>query len=275
MKSLSPAAVSHYNDRGYYAPVRVLSPAEASAMRGKLEAHERAHGPLKGPMRHKSHLLFTWLDDLIRHPAILDAVEDVIGPNILCWSSSFFIKEPRDPGFVSWHQDSTYWGLDPADIITAWVALSESSAENGAMRVIPDSQKLEQIPHRDTFAADNLLTRGQEIAVEVDEAKAVMLALLPGEMSIHHVRLIHGSEPNPSGKRRIGFAIRYLPTHVRQIVGTHDSATLVRGVDVFHNFEPEGRPDADLSEAALAVHARVTGEQQKVMMRDTKRATYR
>jgi ectoine hydroxylase-related dioxygenase (phytanoyl-CoA dioxygenase family) len=143
------------------------------------------------------------------------------------------------------------------------------------MRVIPDSQKLEQIPHRDTFAADNLLTRGQEIAVEVDEAKAVMLALLLGEMSIHHVRLIHGSEPNPSGKRRIGFAIRYLPTHVRQIVGTHDSATLVRGVDVFHNFEPEGRPDADLSEAALAVHARVTGEQQKVMMRDTKRATYR
>jgi ectoine hydroxylase-related dioxygenase (phytanoyl-CoA dioxygenase family) len=226
-------------------------------------------------MRHKSHLLFTWLDELIRHPAILDAVEDVIGRNILCWSSSFFIKEPHDPGFVSWHQDSTYWGLDPADIITAWVALSESSSENGAMRVIPDSQKLEQIPHRDTFAADNLLTRGQEIAVEVDEAKAVMLALQPGEMSLHHVRLIHGSEPNPSDKRRIGFAIRYLPTHVRQIVGTRDSATLARGVDAFHNFEPEGRPDEELSDAALAVHARVTGEQQKVMMRDSKQATFR
>jgi hypothetical protein len=275
MKSLSREAVSHYKDHGYYAPVRVLSPTEATAARRKLEAHEQAHGPLKGPMRHKSHLLFTWLDDLIRHPAILDAVEDVIGPDILCWGSSFFIKEPRDPGFVSWHQDSTYWGLDPADIITAWVALSESSAENGAMRVIPDSQKLEQIPHRDTFADDNLLTRGQEIAVDVDEAKAVMLELQPGEMSLHHVRLIHGSEPNPSGKRRIGFAIRYLPTHVRQIVGTHDSATLVRGVDAFHNFDPEGRPDADLSDAALAVHARVTGEQQKVMMRDSKLAAFR
>jgi hypothetical protein len=119
MKSLSPAAVSHYNDHGYYAPIRVLSPAKANEIRLKLEAHEQIHGPLKGPMRHKSHLLFTWLDELIRHPAILDAVEGVIGCNILCWSSSFFFKEPHDPGFVSWHQDSTYWGLDPADIITA------------------------------------------------------------------------------------------------------------------------------------------------------------
>ena len=124
----------------------------------------------------------------------------MIGPDILCWSSTFFIKEAHDPGFVSWHQDSTYWGLDPADIVTAWVALSESMAENGAMRVIPDTQTLEQIAHRDTFAADNLLTRGQEIAVEVDETKAVMLELQPGEMSLHHVRLIHGSDPNPSGK---------------------------------------------------------------------------
>jgi len=102
MKSLSPAAVSHYNDRGYYAPVRVLSPAEASAMRGKLEAHERAHGPLKGPMRHKSHLLFTWLDDLIRHPAILDAVEDLIGPDILVYTSTWFIKEPESPAIAAW-----------------------------------------------------------------------------------------------------------------------------------------------------------------------------
>ena len=149
-------------------------------------------------MRHKSHLLFTWLDGLIRHPAILDAVEGVIGPDILCWSSTFFIKEARDPGFVSWHQDSTYWGLDPADIVTAWVALSESTAENGAMRVIPGTQKLDQVAHRDTFAANNLLTRGQEIAVDVDGSDAVTLALEPGEMSLHHVRLIHGSDPNPS-----------------------------------------------------------------------------
>ena len=272
---LPEAAVAHYREHGYYAPIRVMPAREAEAIRRQLEAHEAAHGVLKGSMRHKSHLLFTWLDGLIRHPAILDAVEGVIGPDILCWSSTFFIKEAHDPGFVSWHQDSTYWGLDPADIVTAWVALSESTAENGAMRVIPDTQTLEQVAHRDTFAADNLLTRGQEIAVEVDEARAVMLSLQPGEMSLHHVRLIHGSDPNPSAKRRIGFAIRYLPTHVRQVVGTRDSATLVRGVDRFGNFEPEYAPDRDLSDAALAFHARVMGGQQTVLMKNAKTGAMR
>ena len=272
---LPEAAVAHYREHGYYAPIRVMPAREAEAIRRQLEAHEAAYGVLKGSMRHKSHLLFTWLDGVIRHPAVLDAVEGVIGPDILCWSSTFFIKEAHDPGFVSWHQDSTYWGLDPADIVTAWVALSESTAENGAMRVIPDTQTLEQVAHRDTFAADNLLTRGQEIAVEVDEARAVMLSLQPGEMSLHHVRLIHGSDPNPSAKRRIGFAIRYLPTHVRQVVGTRDSATLVRGVDRFGNFEPEYAPDRDLSDAALAFHARVMGDQQTVLMKNAKTGAMR
>jgi hypothetical protein len=275
MGRLPEAAIEHYRQHGYYAPIPVMSADEAAAIRLQLEAHEASHGVLKGSMRHKSHLLFTWLDGLIRHPAILDAVESVIGPDILCWSSTFFIKEARDPGFVSWHQDSTYWGLDPADIVTAWVALSESTAENGAMRVIPDTQTLEQITHRDTFAADNLLTRGQEIAVEVDERQAVMLTLQPGEMSLHHVRLIHGSDPNPSAKRRIGFAIRYLPTHVRQVVGTRDSATLIRGVDRFSNFEREFAPERDLSDAAIAFHAHVMGDQQKVLMQNTASVTIR
>ena len=275
MGRLSEAAIAHYREHGYYAPIRVMQADEAVDIRRQLEAHETAHGALKGSMRHKSHLLFTWLDGLIRHPGILDAVESVIGPNILCWSSTFFIKEARDPGFVSWHQDSTYWGLDPADIVTAWVALSESTAENGAMRVIPDTQSLEQIAHRDTFAANNLLTRGQEIAVEVDERKAVMLTLEPGEMSLHHVRLIHGSDPNPSAKRRVGFAIRYLPTHVRQIVGLRDSATLVRGVDRFGNFVPEYPPERDLSDAAVSFHAQIMGDQQKVLMNNATSATIR
>ena len=272
MKSLSADAVRQYHKTGYYAPVRALSAPNAAEYRARLEAYEAAHGKLAGPLRHKSHLLFTWLDELIRHPGILDAVEDVLGPNILCWGSSFFIKEPRNPGFVSWHQDSTYWGLDPADIVTAWVALSDSTVENGAMRVIPGTQAMAQIEHRDTFAADNLLSRGQEIAVDVDESQAVSLVLQAGEMSLHHVRLVHGSEPNPSEHRRIGFAIRYLPTHVRQVVGTADSATLVRGVDEFHNFEPEQPPGSDMSEAALAFHAHVTGAHEKILLRGTGKA---
>ena len=196
----------------------------------------------------------------------------MIGPNILCWGSSFFIKEPRNPGFVSWHQDSTYWGLDPADVITAWVAFSDSNAANGAMRVMPGTHKLDQVTHRDTFNADNLLSRGQEIEVEVDERQARMLELRAGEMSLHHVRLIHGSDPNPSDTRRIGFAIRYIPTHVRQVAGTHDSATLVRGVDTEQNFAPEQAPKADMSVEAQAFHAEVTNQHANILMRSTNRA---
>jgi non-heme Fe2+,alpha-ketoglutarate-dependent halogenase len=271
MKSLTEHAVQQYREDGYLAPVRVLSTADAADIRTKLEAFEAEAGPLSGKLRQKSHLLFTWLNDLIRHERILDAVEDVIGPDILCWGTSFFIKEPHNPAFVSWHQDSTYWGLDPADIVTAWVALSDSTTENGAMRVMPGSHTMAQVPHRDTFRSDNLLSRGQEVMVDVDETKAATLTLAAGEMSLHHVRLIHGSEPNPSGQRRIGFAIRYLPTYVRQVAGSHDWATLVRGVDRYGNFELEQRPDADMSESAQAYHAAVVGGHAKILMRDTGR----
>jgi non-haem Fe2+, alpha-ketoglutarate-dependent halogenase len=270
-KVLSDAAVRRYHEQGYHSPVRVLSTEEALALRGQLETFEAGAGPLAGKLRQKSHLLFTWLADLVRHPAILDAVEDVLGPDLLCWGSSFFIKNPRDPGFVSWHQDSTYWGLDPADVTTAWIALSDSTPENGAMRVVPGTHLMDQIPHRDTFRKENLLSRGQEIMVDVDESKAVTLDLKAGEMSLHHVRLIHGSEPNPSDKRRIGFAIRYIPTSVRQIAGAHDSATLVRGTDRYGHFELEQRPDADMSPAALAHHAAVTGAHAAILMRETGR----
>jgi non-heme Fe2+,alpha-ketoglutarate-dependent halogenase len=119
MKRLSEELVQQYRDTGYLAPIRVLTTAEAAQIRTKLEAFEAGSGPLAGKLRQKSHLLFTWLNDLIRHESILDAVEDIIGPDILCWGTSFFIKEPHNPAYVSWHQDSTYWGLEPADIATA------------------------------------------------------------------------------------------------------------------------------------------------------------
>jgi len=273
MPTISADAVRQFNDQGYYAPVRALTGDEAVRLRGRLEAFEASNSGLTGGLRNKPHLLLTWLDELVRHPGVLDAVEGVIGPNILVWGSSFFIKEPRNSSFVSWHQDSTYWGLEPPDIVTAWVALSESTHENGAMRVIPESHKLDQAPHRDTFAADNLLSRGQEIMVEVDESKAVELPLEPGEMSLHDVRLIHGSEPNPSANRRICFAIRYVPTYVRQAAGTRDSATLVRGVDTYGHFEPEQRPEFDMAPAAQAHHADVMARINQVLMRDTGFAT--
>ena len=113
----------------------------------------------------------------------VDAIEDLYGPNLLCWTTNFFIKEARNPAFVSWHQDSTYWGLDRPDVVTAWIALTPSNKSNGAMGFIAGTHTAEQIPHRDTFAKNNLLTRGQEVAVAVDEKQAVTIELAPGEMS--------------------------------------------------------------------------------------------
>jgi non-heme Fe2+,alpha-ketoglutarate-dependent halogenase len=274
-KLLSAEAVESYRRDGFYFPVEVLSPAETAQYRARLESYERrTGGPISGAYRHKSHLLFPWLNELIRHPRILDAAEDVLGPNLLCWSTSFFIKEPGDPGFVSWHQDATYWGLDKPDVMTVWVAFTPANLVNGCMKMIPGSQK-RQVPHRDTFDKHNLLTRGQEIAVEVDEDEAVAIELRPGQASLHHVLMWHGSAPNRSRDRRIGFAIRYVPTYVRQIAGTSDSATLVRGKDEHGNFELEPAPAGELEPAAVALHDAITERQQKVLYRGTGVSQYR
>src|SRR3546814_10060633 len=122
-------------------------------------------------MMFKTHLLFRWVDELIRHPKVLDAVEDILGPNLLAWNTHFFIKEPGDERYVAWHQDLTYWNLDPAKALTAWIALSPSTPKSGAMRMVPGTHTREVVPHLDTWKKGAMLTRGQEIAVEVDEDK--------------------------------------------------------------------------------------------------------
>jgi non-haem Fe2+, alpha-ketoglutarate-dependent halogenase len=274
-KLLSSSAVEAFKDDGFYSPVRVMSDAQAHHYRAALEAYETQAGePLQGNWRHKTHLLFTWADELVNHPKILDAVEDLIGPDILCWTTNFFIKEANSPGFVSWHQDSTYWGLDPDDVITAWVALTDVTEENGYMQMIPGSHKIDQLPHLDTFHKDNLLSRGQEISVEVDKSKAVGIALRAGEISLHHIKTVHGSGANQSNDRRIGLAIRYIPTYVRQ-TKVRDSAMLVRGTDTFRNFDYEPRPKADLDKEALAAHADSMSRQIKALYQGTDKTEFR
>ena len=266
---LSPAAVERYRRDGFYFPIPVLAPGEARERRCRLEAVEATHGgQLGGELRQKPHLLFTWLADLVRHPTILDAVEAVLGPNLLVWSTSFFIKEAHDPAFVSWHQDATYWGLSEPDVVTAWLAFTDATVDNGAMRMVPGSHG-EQLAHRDTFAPHNLLSRGQEIAVEVDEARGVDILLRAGEMSLHHVRMVHGSPANRSGDRRIGLAIRYIPTYVKQLAGAVDGAMLVRGVDDYHHFVPEHAPASDLAPTARAHHAESVARSAKILYRGT------
>ena len=257
--TLSDAAVAQYREQGYYFPVPVLTPDEVADLRARLEAFEAAQGHvIEGAQRSKSHLLFKWLDDLMRDARILDAVEDLIGPDILCWNTIFWIKEARSASFVSWHQDLKYWGLDCDDLVTAWVALSPANERSGCMRVLPESHTGEMLPHDDAYDPRNMLTRGQEIAVEVDERDAVTMALEPGQMSLHNVRLAHASGANRSDDRRIGVSLHYMPTRSRQLVGSWDSAALVRGVDRYRHFAPAPVPRFDMDPEAVAFHEKAS-----------------
>jgi non-heme Fe2+,alpha-ketoglutarate-dependent halogenase len=268
-KLLSDRAVEEFRRDGYHFPVDAFSEHEAVAYRAQLESFERQLGsPLNGKYRSKPHLLFTFLNGLVRHPRILDAVEDVLGPNLLCWNCNFFTKEAGSKDYVSWHQDATYWGLSSPDVVTAWVALTPSNADNGAMCVIPGSQH-EQLAHSDTFGEHNLLSRGQEIQVDVDQSKSVMLSLEPGQFSLHHVLIVHGSGPNISADRRIGLAIRYIPTYVKQTAGPKDSATLVRGVDSYGHFELEPQPARDLDPDMVRLHAELADRSARILYRGT------
>lgn len=260
-KALSAEDVAAYRERGVVFPIRALPAAEADALAARFLSSRE---PIKGRVNQKPHLLFPWLDALVREPRVLDAVEDVLGPDIWCWGSQFFAKGAGDPAYTSWHQDGTYWGLSSQDVVTAWVALTPSTRQSGCMQVVPGTHH-EQVAHEDKFDGTNMLSRGQEIAVTVDPATVVDVELAPGEMSLHHVLLFHGSEPNRAAHPRIGFAIRYVATHVRQRSPIRESATLVRGADAYGHFEPERPPEGDMHPDAVARHREIIDRQLRIL----------
>ena len=265
-KILSSQAIEQYQCDGYYFPLKVLDDNEVTASRAQLERFEKSQDqPLAGAQRNKSHLLFKWVDDLMRHDTILDAVEDLIGPDLLCWNTLFWIKEANSGSFVSWHQDLRYWGLDTADLVSVWLALSPANLKSGCMRVLPGSHQGELLPHKDEYADGNLLTRGQEIAVEVDENQTVAMPLNPGEISLHNVRLAHASSPNQSADRRIGLSLHYMPTKSKQIVGEWDSAALVRGEDRYGHFKHAPQPSKDFDPVAVEFHRQATDAVREIL----------
>ena len=219
-KVLTKEQIEQYHDEGFISPVRVISENEALSIKNQLEQVE-ADFPdeINAQSRNNLHLSFAFLDALAHNTIIVDAMEDLIGPDIALWASVMFIKEPSSKQYVSWHQDATYMGLDSIDFPTPWIALSPSNRDTGCMTMISGSHHSEIQIHKDTFAENNILTRGQVIP-EVDKSKAIDLILEPGEMSIHHGAIIHGSQPNNSDQRRIGFSLQsYVPPSIKQVVG--------------------------------------------------------
>ena len=229
-KVLKKEQIEQYHDQGFISPVKVMSEKDALLIKEELEhVEEEFPNEINAESRNNLHLSFAFLDAIAHNTIIVDAMEDLIGPNISLWASVMFIKEPSSKHYVSWHQDATYMGLDALDFPTPWIALSPSNRETGCMTMISGSHKTKIQEHEDTFAENNILTRGQAIQ-NVDESKAVDLILRPGEMSIHHGAIIHGSQPNNSNQRRIGFSLQsYMPNNVKQVIG-RNIWTHVRGL---------------------------------------------
>ena len=256
--SLTDAQKSDYAENGYLCPLDVYTPDEAAALRAALEEIEtNRDGTLPLPvaryLRMNTHLVADMPLSVARNDRILDAVESILGPDLLLWSAEFFIKEANSRQIVSWHQDLTYWGMDGTDHeITAWLALSPATAASGCMRFVPGSHHHAIVPHEDTFAEDNLLSRGQEIAVDVDEEDAITAALQPGQMSLHHGRLFHASGPNVTDDRRIGLVMRFIRPDT-PVGGARDFGMLMRGADRVGNRINVVPPPGEFTPARLAV----------------------
>ena len=264
-KHLTSEQVARYRDDGVVFPVDVLSAEEAADYRARLAAVEARHDTRE--IAEKPYLTLTMADELAHNARMLDAVEDLIGPDLLLWNGSFIIKEPDDGVFINWHQDLTYWGIGPADdIVSIWLALSSVTPENGCVRAIPGSHRDGILPHVDTFDLRSLARRGQHIAGKFDEDRAADIVLRPGEMSLHHGHTIHASSPNRSDGRRIGFNLQFIAPGVRQTGIDDDSAMLVRGSDRLGHFAPETRPRVDFSPEAVAFVAKVAERRERLLL---------
>ena len=259
MKALTEQQVRDYRYHGFLFPVPALSAAEAAQCLSNLEAFEKRLGsPLpKAEMKWRgaAYTHLPWVNELVRDPRILDIVEDVIGPDILVFQSTFFIKDPGTPAFTAWHQDATYFGLEPYEHVTAWVALSDASSEAGCMQVLSSHGAPKQRHHAAARLQHSINGGGQLIIEPLPEHEAVTMELKAGELSLHHTLCPHRSPPNRASHRRVGIGISYIPAHVRTTGSYRLPALLVRGSGWGH-FDLLPSPAGEMTPEGIAVHER-------------------
>jgi non-haem Fe2+, alpha-ketoglutarate-dependent halogenase len=262
MKALTREQIASFHHDGFLFPIPALTSDETSAC---LAGLQRLETDLGGPVaeadvkwRSHGHAHSPWFNALIRHPKILDAVEDVIGPNILVWTSTFFIKEPHSPTYAAWHQDGAYFGLTPHEQVCAWIALTDASREAGCMEQLSSRGAPRELHHAPLGLANSINRAGQTIMEPFDETNPVAMALPAGSFSLHHEFAVHRSAPNNASHRRVGIGLNYVPTHVRVDSPIRCHAMLVRGEDTFGHFDLIDPPSAERDAAALAVHQKVS-----------------
>ena len=262
MKALTQVQVDAFRRDGFLFPVAALTQDEVATCLAGLQRLEAELGSpvADADVKWRSHAYAhsPWFNDLIRHPRILDAIEDVIGPDILVWTSTFFIKEPNSPTFAAWHQDGTYFGLEPKEQVCAWVALTDATAEAGCMEMLSSGGAPRQLLHAALGLAHRIIRAGQTIMEAFDDTNPVAMALPAGSFSLHHELAVHRSAPNRAAHRRVGIGLNYMPTHVRVNSPVRLSAMLVRGEDRYGHFDLIDPPSAERDPAALAVHQEVS-----------------
>ncbi len=269
MTYLSSNQLKLYEDQGYISPIEVLSNDEALEARKEIEfIEQKMPNEIDNAGRYNVHLISPKLDSIVHNSKILDAVESIIGKNILVCSTTLFIKNPYEQGFVSYHQDAKYIGLEPHNWVTAWVALTDSNKKNGCMKMWPKSH-LNIKDHNEKFNEGNLLTRGQTVE-NVPEDKVKSIELKAGQMSLHHPRIVHGSGNNKSDDRRIGFVIQsYIGTNVKQTLGKN-SVQVARGEDNYHYHEVIHRTNALMSEESILLRKKENDHLQEIFYKGAK-----
>ena len=253
---LPRTVVDSYKRDGFVFPIDAFNAEEAEAWAREIATLPTpALATHRAPWVQKAYLLLPSLDALMRDPRLTGPVASILGDDLLVLSADLFIKPPRTQKRITWHQDVNYWGLEPMQVLTAWVAFTGATPENGCMHYSRGGHRA-RLRHIEHKTDDNMLTRGQEIAVEIDDSTVVDVRLRPGQVAFHDGLTPHASGANNTDATRIGFAIRYAPTCTKQTSGPPISARLVRGSDSFGHFELEGGPYRALSNEALEAHLR-------------------
>ena len=271
MSYLSSNQLKQYEDEGFVSPINIFSKDRAKEIRNEIEFIENEMpDELKNSGRYNAHLISPLLDEVTHNSKILDAVQSLIGENILVCGTTLFIKNPDQKGFVSYHQDAKYIGLEPYNWVTAWVALTDSNENNGCMRMWSGSHKNNLKKHDQKFNDGNLLTRGQTVK-NVPKQKTTPLILEAGQMSLHHPTVVHGSGLNKSNDSRISFVIQsYIGTNVKQVRG-RNSVQLARGIDKFNFHEKINRPKSLMDKKDLLVKKRENNYLQEIFYKDSKK----
>jgi len=271
MTTLTAKQLKEYEDHGYVAPINILSLEEATKIKTEIEYIEKKWpDALIGLGRNNVHYISPILDQVCHNFKILDAVESIIGKNILVGGTTLFIKEPDNKDFVSWHQDAKYIGFEPHNWVTAWLAITDANEENGCMRMWPGTHKEKIQEHKDTFDKNNLLTRGQTVQ-NVKLNDTVPNELKAGQLSLHHPMIVHGSTPNRSNRRRIGFVIQsYIGTNVDQVIGKV-YVQQARGTDTFNYHDHTKRSVELMNQEDVALRIKANEELSKIFYSGAKK----